>query len=296
MKPAEFAYIRPRTVEEALGCLKEFGDEARILAGGQSLLPLLNLRLSRPSCLVDINHLSSLAYVKEEEGWLRIGALARHRDIELSPIVRSICPILSHGASLVGHLAVRNRGTMAGSLSHAHPAAEFPALCLLLEARVQAMSAAGTRTIPAEEFSVDLFTTALTPGELLAEIAIPVFPARVGWGLEEVTTTQGGFALGMAAALVACNPAGQCDFVRLVLAGVGPRPVRARTGESHLLGSVASSAQLSNAARLAAEESTPLSDTHASADYRRHLVRVLAERALHSALKRAGKENRGNAE
>lgn len=273
MKPAEFAYTCPRTVEEALDCLKEFGDEARILAGGQSLIPLLNLRLCRPSWLVDINHLNTLDYVKEEEGWLRIGALARHRDIEVSPVVRSVCPILSYGASLVGHLAVRNRGTMAGSLSHAHPAAEFPALCLLLEARLKAMSVAGTRTIPADEFVVDLFTTALTPGELLAEIAIPVVPPRVGWGLEELATTQGGFALGMVAALVSCNSAGECEFARIVLAGVGPRPVRAHTAENHLLGSVVSPARLSNAARLAAEELNPLSDTHASADYRRQLVR-----------------------
>ena len=198
MKPAPFEYRCPSSVDEALEQLADSGDDAKVLAGGQSLIPSMNFRLAEPGVLIDLNGIGELDYINRNKGELTIGAMTRQRTVERNKLILQHDPLLAEAMPLVAHPQIRNRGTMAGSLSHADPAAEFPALCLLLEARMKAMSVAGTRTIAADEFVVDLFTTALMPGELLAEIAIPALPPRVGWGLEELAMTQGGFALGHA--------------------------------------------------------------------------------------------------
>jgi aerobic carbon-monoxide dehydrogenase medium subunit len=287
MKPPKFEYHAPTTVDEALAVLTRYGGDAKILAGGQSLVPLLNFRLSRPAALVDLNPLTSLGYIREDDGTIRFGAMTRQRAIEFSPIVRRRLPLLAEATELVGHLPIRSRGTIGGSLAHADPAAEYPAVLTALEGQVLVRGPKGERILrPAELFQTYL-TTTLAPDEILVEVRLPAMDARAGSAFLEFSRRHGDFAIvGIAAVLV--GQGRQCATARLATAGAGPVPVRLRAAEEILERDGLGDEAIAAAARRAAELVDPDSDLHASADYRRHLTGVLTERAVRRAISRMG--------
>jgi CO/xanthine dehydrogenase FAD-binding subunit len=275
VKPAPFAYEAPQTLAEALGLLTVEGEDVKVLAGGQSLVPLLNFRLARPDRLVDLNGVSELAYLRVKRGVLRIGALARSRDLERSAEVAAGWPLLAAAARHVGHPQIRARGTVCGSVAHADPAAELPVALTALDARFHVRSARGSRTLAAGELFVSFLTTALEPDELLVEIEVPSPPKGAGSAFVEYARTHGDFALGGAAAVV------YETGVRLALLAAGPTPIRAREAE-------ALAAQGAPAADVAAEAVRELELTGEDADWRRALLRELAEQALTTAAARSG--------
>lgn len=282
MKPPPFEYHDPRTLDDALELLRRHGAEAKILAGGQSLMPLLNFRLSRPAALVDLNRIGALGYIREEDGQLRLGAMTRQRAIEFSPLVRARLPLLHEATTLVGHLPIRTRGTIGGSLAHADPAAELPAVATALEAELVVRGPGGERILRPHEFFLGYLTTALAPDEVLVEVRLPTPPPGTGWAFEEVSRRHGDFALaGIAALLVVDGP--RCRMARLAAAGVGPTPQRLRAAEEILEREGVADEPLEAAAARASELVHPDGDIHASADYRRHLTRVLTGRALRRA-------------
>jgi len=287
MKPAAFDYFCPESLGEAVALLGDHGDEAKLLAGGQSLMPLLNFRMLRPGALIDINRLSELDFVAEHPGGLRIGALSRHHTLETSPLVRERFPVLSAAMAHVAHLAIRNRGTIGGSLSHADPAAELPLLAVLLDAELRTRSAAGERRHLAADFFLGPLTTALGADEMVTEIVLPGLPPGTGWGFEEVALRDGDFAIAAVAALVTVAD-GQIVAARLAAGGVDAVPRRLAAAEAALIGERPSAELIALAGELARGEVDPPSDLHASAGYRRHLVAALAERALSAAVERAG--------
>lgn len=285
MKPPRFSYADPATVEEALALLARHGSEATILAGGQSLMPLLNFRLARPAHVVDVNRLATLTtVVSDADGGVRIGALVRQRTLERSELIRERCPLIAQAMPLVGHPQIRARGTLGGSLAHADPAAELPAVAVALDARLTLRRAGGERTVAAEDFFVSSLTTALAPDELLAEIALPPWPARTGSSVQEVAKRHGDFALGGVAATLSLDPHGRVARARIVGFGVGPRPVRVADAERALVGGAPTPAAFAEAGRLAAAGVDPPDDIHATSTYRRRLAGVLTVRALTSAL------------
>lgn len=280
MKPAPFRYECARDVEEAVALLAEHGEEAKILAGGQSLIPLVNMRLVRPSVLVDINRISELDCIRTENGDLTIGAVARDRDVELSAEARRGCPLLVEALHQVGHVEIRNRGTVCGSLAHDDPAAELPVAAVALEAQIVAQSRRGRRTIAAGEFFRSFLTTALAADELLTEVRFPALPPGAGWGFVEFARRHGDFALAVAAVVLERGPGGVCRAARIAVGGVGPTPVRARRVETSLVGAPLSRERFAMAGRDVAAMVSPPSDAHASADYRRKVTAVAVERAL----------------
>jgi CO/xanthine dehydrogenase FAD-binding subunit len=286
MKPAAFDYIAVTTIDMAIAALAAAGGEAKILAGGQSLVPMLNFRLLRPSVLVDINGIADLANIEETGSDIRVGALTRHYQLETSAIIARHFPVLSCAMTHVAHLAIRNRGTVGGSLSHADPAAELPMLALLLEAKLRIASASGTRTLAAREFFLDALTVDLGSAEILTEIALPKLPPRTGWGFEEVARRHGDFALAAVAATLTASD-GAIAEARIALTGVGPTPVRAADAEALLVGHALEDGLAVRAIDAVRASIAPESDLHASSDYRRHLAGVLAGRALAAAWQRA---------
>lgn len=288
MKPAPFDYVRPASLAEALATLREHGDEAKCLAGGQSLVPLLNLRLSKPRILVDLNPLTDLAHLGIADGHLAIGALTRQRTIETSATVREHAPLLAEVTPLIGHLPIRTRGTLGGSLAHADPAAEYPAVVLALDGRMRASTAGGERIIPAERFFVTYLTTVLEPTEILTEVILPRLPPRTGTAFLELTRRHGDFAIVGVAAVVTLDDLGAIGRSRLALCGVGPTPLRAGRAEAALQGERPSRALLAEAGRLAAEEADPPDDLHGSVEYRREMTAVFTRRTLARALERLG--------
>ena len=289
VKPAPFEYHRPTSADEAVALLTEHGDEAKVLAGGQSLVPLLGLRLSRPGHLVDVNRLGELAGVANGEG-LRLGATVRHHTLESSDTVRRASPLLAAAAGFIGHRAIRNRGTVGGSVAHADPAAELPAVLLALDASVEATSGRGTRLIPADDLFTGFLSTSLDADELLTAVLVPPWPERAGWSFHEFNRRSGDFAIVGVAAVVRLDASGTIDHARLAFSGVDSRPVRAEAAERALVGASPSADLWSAAAHAAAAELSPTSDFHGSASYRRHLAGVLAERALHDAHRRASED------
>ncbi|RME84332.1 MAG: xanthine dehydrogenase family protein subunit M [Caldilineae bacterium] len=295
MKPAPFKYHAPTTVDEVVGLLAEHGYDAKILAGGQSLIPTMNFRLAQPAVLIDINAVSELAYIKSNgDGGLRVGALARHAEAEHSRLVAEVAPLVHATMPLIAHPQIRNRGTLCGSLAHADPASELPAVLVALQGRVRASRQGGSRWIAAEEFFQGIFTTALEPDELLAEAAFPPLPSRSGWAIQEVARRHGDFALAGAVAVVQVDEGGTCTAARLVFFGVGEGPVLARQAGAALVGAEPTEQRIADAAALAANNDvpTPHEDIHASSAYRRHLVEVLGRRALSQAFARATAEER----
>ena len=286
MKPPEFRYVAARSLDEALDALS--ADEGgKVLAGGQSLTPMMNFRLARPSTLVDVNRIPGLGEIRAN-GALRIGALVRHRAIEISPLVRERQPVLAAAAAEVGHLAIRNRGTLCGSIAHADPAAEFPMVALLLDATMHVKGASGERRIPARDFFVTYLTSALRAGEILVEVEIPDLPPRTGWGFEELARRHGDFAIAAVAATVTLD-GGTISAARIAMGGVGPTPLRAPGAETLLAGCKPDDAVWKRAAAAARDDADPTGDVHGTADYRRHLVETLTERALRAACDRASR-------
>jgi carbon-monoxide dehydrogenase medium subunit len=286
MKPPPFDYVAARSLDEAVESLARSKGDGKVLAGGQSLTPMLNFRLARPSLLVDINRISGLSEISKDNGGLRLGALVRHRAVETSPVVREKFPMLTAAAEHVGHLAIRNRGTFGGSVAHNDPAAEWPMMALLLDAEVRTHRPGGGRTIPIRDFLITFLSTALEPNEILTEVRLPGLPAGSGWGFEELSRRPGDFALAAVAALVVVER-GTCKEARIAMAGVGPTALRAPQAEGMLRGQRLEPELLKQAATRAAEAADPSNDVHASADYRRHLVSVLTRRALEAAARRA---------
>jgi CO/xanthine dehydrogenase FAD-binding subunit len=293
VKPASFDYRRPDTLDEALAIFAELGSDAKALAGGQSLVPAMNFRLARPEVLVDLNRLDPLAYIQETaDGGLRIGAMTRQRSAERSPVVASRASLLSEAMPWVAHPQIRNRGTVGGSLAHADPAAELPAVMVALDARFVLQSRTATRTVPAQSFFTGILSTVLGPDELLTEIQIPARPARTGAAFMELARRHGDFALvGVAVAMV-LDEGGECGSARIVLLSVGDGPVLATRAMAALVGSVPTAPRIEEAARMVAEtDIDPPSDIHATSAYRRHLARVLVRRALSRAVERAARAN-----
>ncbi|HEY6209521.1 MAG TPA: xanthine dehydrogenase family protein subunit M [Gemmatimonadales bacterium] len=288
MKPAPFEYHRPGTLDEALVLMAARAGEARPLAGGQSLIPAMNFRLARPAALVDLNRVAELAYVRPADGGLRIGAMARQRAVERSPVVQRVTPLLAEAMPFIAHLQIRNRGTVGGSLAHADPAAELPAVMLALDARLEARSSSGARTIAATAFFTGLFGTALAPDELLVEIALPPLPPASGTAFVEVARRHGDYALAGAAVVVTLDGRGRCRDARMALLSVGAGPVLATEAMKVCVGESPSDEMLRAAGETAATRDVdPPSDIHASAAYRRRLVAVLTRRALARAVERA---------
>ncbi len=292
MKPPRFAYSDPETRGEVLDLLENYGDEAKILAGGQSLVPLLNMRLAQPAQLIDINRLTDLSYIREVDGGLAIGALTRQREVERSPLVRQRCPLLARAVPWIGHAPIRSRGTIGGSLTHADPAAELPAVLQALGGFIRVESQSGSRTIPAEEFFISQLQTSITSQELVIEAWFPVAPARSGTAFIEVSRRHGDYALVGVAAQLTTDESDTILEAHLALMGVGETPVRLSEAEAALVGERPSEALFSAVAELSMSELEPDADLHASGEYRRYVAGVLVNRALRLAIDTANQEGK----
>jgi CO/xanthine dehydrogenase FAD-binding subunit len=287
MKPPPFEYDDPRTLDEALGLLAEHGYEAKVLAGGQSLVPLLNFRLARPERLVDLNGIGELDYLRFENGTLRIGAMTRHSTLERSAEVAQRVPLLTEAVKLVGHVQIRNRGTVGGSVAHADPAAELPVAFAALGARFHARSKTGQRSLSPEEFFRTYLTTALEPDELLTEIEVPVPPPGSGFAFVEFARRHGDFALGGAAVQAVVGNDGRCESAAVALLGAAPTPLRRPEVEALLAGRALDETTAADAGRQAVVDIDPSGDIHGSSEYRRGLAEVMVRRALLRAAERA---------
>jgi aerobic carbon-monoxide dehydrogenase medium subunit len=286
MIPASFEYHAARSVDDALQLLAKYGDGAKLLAGGHSLIPALKLRLQSVEHLIDLGKIAGLDSVKEAGGKIAIGALATHHAVESSEVVRKKCPLLAECASTIGDVQVRNRGTIGGSLSHADPAADYPAAILALGAEIEATSAKGQRMIAADDFFVDMMTTALEPGEIVTAVRVPL-QAGTGGAYLKVVQPASGFAIVGVAALVTLDGQGKCSRVRIGVTGAAVKAFRAVDAEKELTGKPADDASIAKAAALATNGVDTSGDIFASPEYRAHLTRVYTRRALHSAVARA---------
>jgi aerobic carbon-monoxide dehydrogenase medium subunit len=287
MIPPAFEYLRPKTIPEAVAFLQQYGDDAKILSGGQSLIPMMKLRIARPAYLIDINRISGLSYIKEEAGFLKIGGLTREADLEASALIRSKYPIILDTAHVIADPQVRNLATVAGNLAHGDPANDHPATMLALGTQIVATGPAGERIIPIEEFFLSVFSTALKPGEILTEIRIPIPPAHSGGAYLKLERKVGDFATAAVAAQVTLDGKGAVQKVGIGLTNVGPTPIKARKAEEFLRGKKVDEANTRQAGQLAAEEAQPSSDLRGPAEYKRGLVKELAKRALSRAAERA---------
>jgi carbon-monoxide dehydrogenase medium subunit len=285
MKPAPFEYVAPRSLDEAIRALADGGTGAKVLAGGQSLIPLLNFRLATPSLLVDLNRVDELAYVRDTEGGVAIGAMTRQAAVEHDRTLKHTQPLLVEAIGWVGHAAIRSRGTVGGSLAHADPAAELPAVAVCVDAQMQVIGPRGRRSVAAEDFFQGYLTTVLAPDEILQETWFPPLQPNTGQAWVEFARRHGDFALAGVAVSLSIN-ADEVIDARIVLTGVGGKPVRAREAETLLVGGsvLERVAAAASAARTAID---PEADIHASKEYRTHLAGVLTERAIHRAHERA---------
>jgi aerobic carbon-monoxide dehydrogenase medium subunit len=282
VKPAKFDYHAPGTLEAAIALLHEYGGEARPLAGGQSLLPMMNFRLVTPTALIDLNRIPELAYVHAENGVMRIGAMTRHRTLEFSPVVAERLPLLAEAIRLVAHLPIRSRGTIGGSLALADPAAELPMLMQALEGEVVACGPKGERIVKAADLIEGIMTTSLAADEILREVRLPLPSPHAGFAVEEFARRRGDFAV-VAVTVVIEQANGRCSKARLATAGVGPKSIRLTGAEAVLERGDLDDEAIDEAADKAAEQVAPQTDQHGTADYRRHLTRVLTTRALRRA-------------
>jgi CO/xanthine dehydrogenase FAD-binding subunit len=287
MKPAPFSYLAPGSVSEALSLLESHADDAKVLAGGQSLVPLMNFRLARPRYLIDINGLGELRNLVATQDGVTLGALVRHSEVERSQTIMLRFPLLSEAIGFVGYPAIRNRGTIGGSLVHADPAAELPVALLALDGTVEAQSKRGSRSLKADEFHIGFLTTAIAPDELLTKVHLPDPRPGTGWCFTEIARRQGDFAIVAVGVLLSVDERGKVGSARVALGGVGPVPIRIQAAEQLLLGESPTDALFRTASETAARELEPESDIHASAEYRRHVAAVLTRRALAVALTRA---------
>jgi aerobic carbon-monoxide dehydrogenase medium subunit len=286
MIPPSFEYLRPKTIPEAVALLKQHGEDAKILSGGQSLIPMMKLRLARPAWLIDINHISGLAYIKEEGGYLKIGALTREADLDASELIRTKYPIIHDTARVIADPQVRNLATVGGNLAHGDPANDHPATMLALGAHVVATGPKGERAIPIEGFFASIFTTALQHEEILTEIRIPTPPPRSAGAYLKLERKVGDFATAAVAVQVTLDAMGTFQRTGIGLTNVGPVPVKARKAEEFLRGKKLDPGTLTQAAQLAADEAHPSSDLRGPAEYKKGLVKELFRRALVFALER----------
>lgn len=286
MIPAQFEYHRSTTLQEALQLLQTLPD-AKLLAGGHSLLPMMKLRLASPPHVIDLGRIEGLRYIKDEGRMVAIGALTTHWMIESADLIRAKVPVLAEAAGKIGDVQVRNVGTIGGSLVHADPAADYPAAVLALEAEIIALSPRGRRTIPAREFFTGLFATALTADEILLEVRVPSLPPRAGGAYLKFSHPASGFAVVGVAAVVGLDGRGRRDQVRVGITGVGPKAYRATAVENLLSGKTPDDQTVAAAAQHAADGVDVNEDLFASADYRQHLAQVFTKRAILAALERA---------
>lgn len=289
MIPASFEYFRPKTIPEAIGLLQQYGDDAKILSGGQSLIPMMKLRLARPGFLIDINRLPDLSYVKEDGGYLKIGGLTREAELEASSVASFMFPIIMDTAHVIADPQVRNLATVGGNLAHGDPANDHPATMMALGAQVVATGPKGQRIIPIEEFFLSIFSTALKSDEILTEIRIPVPPAHSGGAYIKLERKVGDFATVAVAAQVTVDAQGVCQKAGIGLTNVGPTPIKARKAEDFLRGKKLDAANINQAAQLASDDSAPSADLRGPVAYKKGLVKELTKRALTLALERAGK-------
>ena len=289
MKPASFHYHAPGCLDEALALLDKYGADAKVIAGGQSLVPVMNMRLAQPAQLIDLNRLApQLDYVRLEADELVIGALARHQTLADHPAIRQACPLLAEAAENIGHMAIRSRGSIGGSLAHGDPAAELPTVCVALDATMMIHGPAGPRSVAARDFFITYMTVDLAPDELVVGVRIPRLDAPgTGSAFLELVRRHGDFALVASAAVVQLDQNGCVQSARIALAGVGPTPERMTAAEELLIGTQPDQDRLKAAALLAAETCAPEGDVHGSADYRRRMSGVYTQRALGLAVERA---------
>lgn len=289
MQPRAFEYVRASSVSEAVDLLEKRGEDAKILAGGQSLIPLMKLRLASPQLLVDIGRIPGLSGIREDGGSLRIGALTRHREFEESALIRERYPLLADVVRVLGDPQVRNLGTIGGSLAHADPAADWGVALLACDASLVAVGPKGNRTMSVDGFFQDPFTTALASAELLTEIRLPKAVARSGGAYKKLKRKTGDFATVAVSAHLVLREDGTVAKARVGIGAVGPVPFRSAHAEAYLTGKPANGASFAEAGRLASEDAQPTSDLHGSEVYKRSMVRVLARRALETAAERARK-------
>ena len=287
MKPSAFDYYAPDSVEEALGLLARHGGDAKPLAGGQSLIPAMNFRVLQSALLMDLNRLTALDGIRHVDRELRIGAMTRQRRVERDPLVAQLAPLLHETMPHIAHPQIRNRGTIGGSLVHADPAAELPVIAIALKARMRAQSAAGERWLTAQEFFLDMFTTALQPDELLVEIAFPPLPSGAGWSFMEFARRHGDYALIGVAVWVALDDRSVCREARLVYLNAGNGPIDARSAARLLQGQEISLEAIEAAAAAADREILPTGNVHCTPAFQRHLAHILTRRALLQAHARA---------
>jgi carbon-monoxide dehydrogenase medium subunit len=283
VKPTPYAYHAPDSLEEALAVRAELGGDSALLAGGQSLIPLLNLRLAAPAAVIDLGKVAELRGIRPADGWISVGAMTRQRELECSEIVLRKAPVIAESLAHVGHVTIRNRGTVGGSIAHADPAAELPAVALLLDAELVALSVRGERLIPARDFFCGVFTTALKSDELLVEVRLPEPPTGSRSAFVEIARQKGAFALAGAGALVTIDSDGTIVEARLAFIAAGATAVRAAAAEEALRGLRASEQAFREVAEVAASDLEPMSDIHGTAHYRRRIAAVAARRALVAA-------------
>ena len=288
MKPAPFEYFAPTSVVEAVSLLDRYGYDAKVLAGGQSLIPTMNFRLAQPSVLVDLNRVASLFYIAPTNAGVRVGAMTRQRAVERNELIARRVPLLTATMPHIAHTQIRNRGTIGGSLAHADPAAELPAVAVALDARFKLQGLSGERWVDARDFYVGLFTTALEPNEILTEIEFPALPPRTGWSIQEMARRHGDYALVGVCGHITLDESGICTHARIVFLSVGEGPTAANSAQTMLVGERPTAAIIDAVANTAATtDIDPMGDIHASAEFRRHLAQVLTKRALVESIQRA---------
>jgi carbon-monoxide dehydrogenase medium subunit len=287
MFPASFGYVAARSVDEALELMAQHGEEGKILAGGHSLIPAMKLRLSSPRTLIDLGTVPSLRGIRIDDGHLVIGALTVHADIASSDLVRKHMPGLAEAASVIGDMQVRNRGTIGGSVAHADPGADFPVILTALNASFVVQAATGSRTIAVDDFFTDFFTTAMNANEILTEIRVPLPPAGAGTAYAKLPHPASGYVVVSAGALIARQPSGSCATARIAIGGLGSTPIRAKATESELQGKALTPQIIAAAAAPAAENTDPVEDSYASAEYKQHMATVYVRRAIERAAERA---------
>ncbi|MBI5825817.1 MAG: xanthine dehydrogenase family protein subunit M [Chloroflexi bacterium] len=288
MKPAPFEYHVPDSLEQALGLMRQYAGDAKILAGGQSLVPAMNFRVAQPGVLIDLNRVSELSFIRGKGETIHVGAMTRERHLEFDSSIEKHIPLLTEAAQFIAHPQIRNRGTLGGSIANADPAAELPVLALALDARLKAQNASGERWIDAHDFFAGMFTTRLAADEILVEIELPFMPPRTGWSFMEVAPRAGDYALMGVAALVTLDENGKCKNAKLVYLNAGDGPVDAKESARLLEGEALKDAVIESAAAMASEkEINPFGNIHTSIDFQRHLANVLTKKALKQAAQRA---------
>jgi carbon-monoxide dehydrogenase medium subunit len=284
----EFEYFAPTTLDDALSLLREHGEDAKVLAGGQSLVPIMKLRLADLKCVIDLGRVEGMAYIRDDGASIAVGPMTTHHMLETSDLLKEKLPLLPETASQIADVQVRNRGTIGGSLAHADPAADLAAAALAANAEIEVAGAGGRRTIKAEDFFLGVFTTSLAEDEIVTEIRFPVPPPRTGSAYAKMPNPASHFAIAGVAAMVSVDADGRCQSVRIGVSGVALKPFRALAAEAALVGTTADEAAVSAAAAQAPQGVEALSDVHASAEFRLHLLEVYAAKALNLARARAG--------